>query len=183
MAASVTSGHEKIKAFDWEPSYFHRDALYPTKYKIPPRTKDPFRTLVREYVGMEEEKDDRQYGALEDALGRMNNASHAEPRFMEVMKPVLAIVDFGEYAAMKCTAMLVDTVENPELRQGYLAQMIDEVRHTNQEAYLHQVFREARARPRRVQLGFPDAGARPDRPTGPGGVRGVHERRPDHEFP
>lgn len=76
---------------------------------------------MREYVGMEEEKDDRQYGALEDALGRMNNSSHAEPRFMEAMKPVLAIVDFGEYAAMKCTAMLVDTVENAELRQGYLA--------------------------------------------------------------
>ena len=47
MTASVTTQHEKIKAFDWEPSYFHRDALYPTKYKIPPRTKDPFRTLVR----------------------------------------------------------------------------------------------------------------------------------------
>ena len=42
MTASVTTQHEKIKAFDWEPSYFHRDALYPTKYKIPPRTKDPF---------------------------------------------------------------------------------------------------------------------------------------------
>ncbi|WP_232491378.1 hypothetical protein [Mycobacterium dioxanotrophicus] len=72
MTASVTTQHEKIKSFDWEPSYFHRDALYPTKYKIPPKTKDPFRTLVREYVGMEEEKDDRQYGALEDALSRGN---------------------------------------------------------------------------------------------------------------
>lgn len=154
MAASVTSGHEKIKAFDWEPSYFHRDALYPTKYKIPPKTKDPFRTLVREYVGMEEEKDDRQYGALEDALGRMNNASHAEPRFMEVMKPVLAIIDFGEYAAMKCTAMLVDTVENPELRQGYLAQMIDEVRHTNQEAYLMRYFAKHAPDPAGFNSGF-----------------------------
>ncbi|WP_257535069.1 ferritin family protein [Mycobacterium ulcerans] len=46
----------------------------------------------------------------------------------------------GEYPAMKCTAMLIDTVENPELRQGYLAQMIDEVRHTNQEAYLMRYF-------------------------------------------
>ncbi|BBA85877.1 MULTISPECIES: Methane monooxygenase component A alpha chain [Mycobacterium] len=44
MTASITTQHEKIKSFDWEPSYFHRDALYPTKYKIPPRTKDPFRT-------------------------------------------------------------------------------------------------------------------------------------------
>lgn len=44
MTASITTQHEKIKSFDWEPSYFHRDALYPTKYKIPSRTKDPFRT-------------------------------------------------------------------------------------------------------------------------------------------
>ncbi|ETZ44711.1 monooxygenase [Mycobacterium avium] len=136
MATTLSAQHDKIKKFDWEPSYFRGDARYPTRYKIPPRTKDPFRTLVREYVGMEEEKDDRQYGALEDALGRMNNSAHAEPRFMEALKPVISIVDFGEYAAMKATAMLVDTVENPELRQGYLAQMIDEVRHVNQEAYL-----------------------------------------------
>lgn len=154
MAGSVSNQHEKIKAFDWEPSYFRRDALYPTKYKIPPKTKDPFRTLVREYVGMEEEKDDRQYGALEDALGRMNNSSHAEPRFMEVMKPVLAIVDFGEYAAMKCTAMLVDTVENAELRQGYLAQMIDEVRHVNQEAYLMRYFAKHAPDPAGFNSGF-----------------------------
>lgn len=154
MTASVTTQHEKIKSFDWEPSYFHRDALYPTKYKIPPKTKDPFRTLVREYVGMEEEKDDRQYGALEDALSRMNNSAQAEPRFMEVMKPVLALVDFGEYAAMKCTAMLIDTVENPELRQGYLAQMIDEVRHTNQEAYLMRYFAKHAPDPAGFNSGF-----------------------------
>ena len=154
MTASVTTQHEKIKAFDWEPSYFHRDALYPTKYKIPPRTKDPFRTLVREYVGMEEEKDDRQYGALEDALSRMNNAAQVEPRFMDVLKPVLAFVDFGEYAAMKCTAMLIDTVQNPELRQGYLAQMIDEVRHTNQEAYLMRYFAKHAPDPAGFNSGF-----------------------------
>lgn len=152
--ASITTQHEKIKMFDWEPSYFHRDALYPTKYKIPPRTKDPFRTLVREYVGMEEEKDARQYGALEDALSRMNNSAQVEPRFMEVLKPVLAFADFGEYGAMKCTAMLIDTVQNPELRQGYLAQMIDEVRHTNQEAYLIRYFAKHAADPAGFNSGF-----------------------------
>jgi len=154
VSVSIQHQHEKIKSFDWEPSYFHRDAIYPTRYKIPPKTKDPFRTLVREYVSMEEEKDDRQYGALEDALSRMNNSSKAEPRMMEVMKPVLAIVDYGEYAAMKCTAMLVDTVSNPELRQGYLAQMIDEVRHVNQEAYLMRYFAKHAPDPAGFNSGF-----------------------------
>lgn len=56
---------------------------------------------MREYVGMEEEKDSRQYGALEDALSRMNNSAQVEPRFMEVLKPVLAFVDFGEYPGLR----------------------------------------------------------------------------------
>ncbi|GAQ35500.1 methane monooxygenase component A alpha chain [Mycobacterium pseudoshottsii JCM 15466] len=103
---------------------------------------------------MEEEKDSRQYGALEDALSRMNNSAQVEPRFMEVLKPVLAFVDFGEYPAMKCTAMLIDTVENPELRQGYLAQMIDEVRHTNQEAYLMRYFAKHAPDPAGFNSGF-----------------------------
>jgi methane monooxygenase component A alpha chain len=154
MIVSVSAEHEKIKRFDWEPSYFHRDAHYPTKYKIPPRTKDPFRTLVREYVAMEEEKDDRTYGSLEDALSRMNNTADAEPRFMEVMKPVLAIVNFAEYGAMKCASMLVDTISNPELRQGYLAQMLDEVRHVNQEAYLGRYFAKHAPDPAGFNSGF-----------------------------
>ena len=32
--------------------------------------------------------------------------------------------------------MLISTVENEELRNGYLAQMLDEVRHNQQEMYL-----------------------------------------------
>ena len=46
---------------------------------------------------------------IEDALSRMNNSAQAEPRFMEVMKPVLALVDFGEYAAVKCIAPELDS--------------------------------------------------------------------------
>jgi hypothetical protein len=85
---------------------------------------------------MEEEKDHRQYGALEEVTMRLRSFERAEPRWMEVLKPLLAIVNFGEYAAMKSCGMLIGAVDNPELRQGYLAQMLDEVRHTNQEAYL-----------------------------------------------
>ena len=49
---------------------------------------------------------------------------------------VLPVTGFGEYSAIKSTGQLVDTVDNAELRQGYMAQMIDEIRHTNQVAHL-----------------------------------------------
>jgi hypothetical protein len=38
---------------------------------------------------MEQEKDNRQYGALEDVLARSCVASKAEPRWMEIMKIAL----------------------------------------------------------------------------------------------
>jgi hypothetical protein len=137
---NLVSTHERVKDFDWEPSYATKADRYPTKYKIPSRTKDPFRHLIRDYLAMEQEKDDRQYGAMEDALARSGAAAKAEGRWMEILKPVLPIVSFGEYAAMKSCGQLIDAVDNAELRQGYLAQMLDEVRHTNQEMYLARYF-------------------------------------------
>ena len=133
--ATAVEKHDKVKSFDWEPTLPRKDAKYPTKYKIPSSTRDPFRVLVREYVAMEAEKDDRQFGSL-DVLRRSENAETAEPRWMEILKPFLMLIGFGEYTAINCAAMLADTINNPELRQGYLAQMNDEIRHANAEAYL-----------------------------------------------
>jgi hypothetical protein len=137
---NLIEAHNRVKEFDWEPSYARKPVRYPTKYQIPAKTKDPFRHLLRDYFAMEEEKDHRQYGALEDALARGGAPAQAEPRWMEGMKAVLSILNFGEYAAMKCCGQLIDTIENAELRQGYMAQMLDEVRHVNQEAYLGRYF-------------------------------------------
>src|SRR5690348_9343378 len=117
--ATAVEKHDKVKSFDWEPTLPRKDAKYPTKYKIPASTRDPFRVLVREYVAMEAEKDDRQFGSL-DVLRRSQNAETAEPRWMEILKPFLLLIGFGEYTAINCAAMLADTINNPELRQGYL---------------------------------------------------------------
>ena len=144
---TLIEAHNRVKDFDWDYSYVPKPARYPTRYRIPRKTKDPFRHLIRDYCSMEQEKDDRQYGAMEDALARSGAAARAEARWMEILKVVLPVVDFGEYAAMKCTGQLVDTIENAELRQGYMAQMIDEVRHTNQEAYLVRYFAKHAADP------------------------------------
>ncbi len=133
---NLDSAHSKVKEFAWEPDYFARKPMRETKYKIPRRSKDPFRLLLRDYVAMEEEKDNRQYGALEDVVARTRSPERAQHRWMEVLKPLLSMTTCAEYAAVKCMASLVDTVDNPELRQGYVAQMLDEMRHTNQETYL-----------------------------------------------
>lgn len=144
---NFVEAHERVKAFDWTATYASKPDRYPTKYRIPKRTKDPFRHLVRDYLSMEQEKDDRQYGALEDALARSGAPARAEPRWMEILKPLIPILSFAEYAAMKCCGQLVDTVDNAELRQGYMAQMLDEVRHTNQEMYLSRYFAKHAADP------------------------------------
>ena len=137
---SLVEAHDRIKDFEWEPSYAVKQDRYPTKYKIPTKTKDPFRHLIRDYMQMEREKDDRQYGSMEDALARSGAPAKADPRWMEILKAVLPMFSFGEYAAMKCCGQLIETVENAELRQGYMAQMLDEVRHTNQELYLARYY-------------------------------------------
>ena len=53
---SLVEAHDRIKDFEWEPSYAVKQDRYPTKYKIPAKTKDPFRHLIRDYVAMEQEK-------------------------------------------------------------------------------------------------------------------------------
>jgi YHS domain-containing protein len=128
--------HDRVKDFDWKFSYEAPPSRYEMPYKIPVKTNDPFRHLIRDYTKMERDKDDRQYGAMSDVMARAKMPAKASERWTEVLKMALPVTTYAEYAAMKCTGQLVDAVENAELRQGYLAQMMDEVRHTNQEAHL-----------------------------------------------
>ena len=132
--------HEAVKALDWEASYSSPEPRYPTKYKLPKKTKDPFRHLMRDYLTMEQEKDDRQYGSLEDVLARIEAPAQADERWMEILKPIMSFLPFTEYAAQKNMGMLIDTIDNAELRQGYLAQLLDEVRHVHQQQYLVRYF-------------------------------------------
>ena len=125
MARSLIQAHERVKTLDWEPSLVERRPPYQTRYHIPKKTKDPFRTLVREYLTMEQEKDDRQYGGFEDVLSRTARSGDADTGWLDGLKLALPIVVYAEYGAEKCQSMLVDTVDNAELRAGYLAQAMD----------------------------------------------------------
>ena len=151
---NIVETHERVKDFDWSFSYSDKPKRYPTRYKVPPKTKDPFRHLIRDYCSMEQEKDDRQYGAMSDVIARSGMPGKASERWMEIMKLVLPITCFGEYAAMKSCGQLIDTVDNAELRQGYLAQTIDEVRHVNQQAHLARYFAKHAPDPQGFAQGF-----------------------------
>src|SRR6202011_162189 len=95
---NLIEAHNRVKDFDWEPSYVEKPLWYPTKYKIPAKTKDPFRHLVCDYLSMEEERT-----IASTARWRMRPrgqaSSKAEPSWMEIMEAVLPIINFGEYAA------------------------------------------------------------------------------------
>ena len=122
MATSIVDAHERMKDFDWTPTYStDTGRRYPTKFKIPGKTKDPFKTLVREYLSMEQEKDDRQYGGFEDVLSRAAGVKDANPGWLEGMKLALPIVVYAEYGAEKCQSMLVS------LHQASMALQVNSV--------------------------------------------------------
>jgi YHS domain-containing protein len=139
MARNLIKAHDKVKGLEWTPTYVTPEAKYQTRFHIPKKAKDPFRHLIRDYMAMETEKDNRQYGFLDGAV-RMDNPNQVTQRFAEAMKPAMAILPFAEYAAGKCQGLLISAVDNEELRNGYLAQMLDEVRHVQQEMYLGRYY-------------------------------------------
>lgn len=136
---NLIKAHEKVKGLNWEPSYVQPAPRHPTKFKMPKNARDPFRHLVRDYMKMEKEKDDRQYGFLDGNI-RIGNPNQAEERFIEGQKLFLALFTMPEYTAMKCQGMLMQAVDNQELRQGYLAQMLDEARHSQQLMHLNRYY-------------------------------------------
>lgn len=137
---AINDVYDRVKVFDWNHEGPRDGHHYETKYKLPRKTKDPFRTMMRDYLRMEAEKDHRQYGSLGDVLLRQDAPAKAEPRWMELMKPALAMAPYPEYLAQKTMGMLVDTIDNAELQQGYMMQAVDEIRHANQFMYLSRYY-------------------------------------------
>jgi methane monooxygenase component A alpha chain len=127
--------HRYLQQFGWDLE--KRRGKYPTKYVYNPDSKEQFKLIVKEYCRMEEEKDQRQYGSLLDALARMDVGSRIEPRWAETMKAVATVLESGEYAAISGSAILWNATRSPELKNGYLSQVMDEVRHTVQTGYVN----------------------------------------------
>jgi len=77
---SVTEATQRIADLGWAPDYFEEILKYPTDYKVEKAPKDPMKQVLRSYFPMQEEKDNRVYGALDAAL-RGDMFRNVEPRW------------------------------------------------------------------------------------------------------
>ncbi|PTL59566.1 methane monooxygenase [Paraconexibacter algicola] len=132
---SITKTHERIAQLGWDATYHDPVARYPTRYHIPAKSKDPMKQIMREYLPMELEKDDRVYGG-HDAAVRAAMPEKVSERWLEVLKPFLCVTNYAEIGAGRCMSMLIDAIPSNELRNGYHVQYVDEVRHTGMQMAL-----------------------------------------------
>jgi len=102
---SIGEATRRIADLGWTPSYVQQAMTFPTDYKIKKSPRDPMKQVLRSYFPMQEEKDNRVYGALDAAL-RGDMFRNVEPRWVEWMKLFLAIIPFPEISAARSMAMV-----------------------------------------------------------------------------
>lgn len=133
MRRSLTKAYDRVKDMDWDPTFITaaEKSVEPTRFFLPKKAVDPFKTSLREYFTMEREKEHRHYALLE-AASRIQSST-PEPRWMEGMKFGLSNLSAIEYSAARQFGRSTRVVAPVELRQGYMAQVLDEMRHTQLE--------------------------------------------------
>jgi propane monooxygenase large subunit len=137
---SRTKIHDKIQELSWTPKFGTPVDKYPTDYtfeKAP--KKDPMKQVLRSYFPMEEEKDQRVFGAMDGAI-RGNMFRHVQQRWMEWQKLFLSIIPFPEISAARAMPLAINAVPNPEVHNGLAVQMIDEVRHSTIQMNLKRLY-------------------------------------------
>ena len=88
---------------------------------------------------MEEEKDNRVFGAMDGAI-RGNMFRQVQERWMEWQKLFLSIIPFPEISAARAMPLTIGAVPNPEVHNGLAIQMIDEVRHSTIQMNLKRLY-------------------------------------------
>lgn len=137
----IAEATRRIADLGWTPSYVQEAMTFPTDYKISKHPKDPMKQVLRSYFPMQEEKDNRVYGALDAAL-RGDMFSNVEQRWVEWMKLFLAIIPFPEISAARSMAMLGRLAPGDDLRTGFTMQMVDEFRHSTIQMNLKKWYME-----------------------------------------
>ena len=138
--ASITKAHNKIQELSWDPTYVTPVEKYATDYtfeKAP--KKDPLKQVLRSYFPMEEEKDNRVFGAMDGAI-RGNMFRQVQERWMEWQKLFLSIIPFPEISAARAMPLTIGCVPNPSIHNGLAVQMIDEVRHSTIQMNLKRLY-------------------------------------------
>ena len=137
---SVAKAHQKIQELSWEPQYHEPVSQYGTDYTFQKaQKKDPLKQVLRSYFPMQEEKDNRVYGAQDGAI-RGNMFRQVQERWLEWQKLFLSIIPLPEISAARAMPLLFRTVPNPELHNGQAIQMIDEVRHSTIQQNLKRLY-------------------------------------------
>ena len=78
---NIGEATRRIADLGWTPSYVQEAMTFPTDYKIGKAPRDPMKQVLRSYFPMQEEKDNRVYGALDAALrGDMFRNTRSEER-------------------------------------------------------------------------------------------------------
>jgi propane monooxygenase large subunit len=138
---SLAEATRRISDLGWLPTYAKQALKYPTDYKFVKAPKDPMKQVLRSYFPMQEEKDNRVYGALDAGL-RGNMFRNVEPRWVEWQKLFLAIIPFPEISAARSMAIEANVVPGHDLRTGYTMQMVDELRHSTIQMNLKKWYME-----------------------------------------
>jgi propane monooxygenase large subunit len=138
---SLGEAARRVADLGWTPSYVQEAMTFPTDYKISKAPRDPMKQVLRSYFPMQEEKDNRVYGALDAAL-RGDMFRNVQPRWVEWMKLFLAIIPFPEISAARSMAMLGRLAPGEELRTGFTMQMVDEFRHSTIQMNLKKWYME-----------------------------------------
>ncbi|HEY0531713.1 MAG TPA: methane monooxygenase [Actinoplanes sp.] len=137
---SVAKAHQKIQELSWEPMYHQPVSQYGTDYTFrKAQKKDPLKQVLRSYFPMQEEKDNRVYGASDGAI-RGNMFRQVQERWLEWQKLFLSIIPLPEISAARAMPLLFRNVPNPELHNGQAIQMIDEVRHSTIQQNLKRLY-------------------------------------------
>jgi Methane/Phenol/Toluene Hydroxylase len=123
---------------------------FPTDYTIKKAPRDPMKQVLRSYFPMQEEKDNRVYGALDAAL-RGDMFRNVEPRWGEWMKLFLAIILFPEIWAARSMAMVARLAPGEDLRTGFTMRMVDEFRHSTIQMNLKKWYMENYIEPGRLR--------------------------------
>jgi propane 2-monooxygenase large subunit len=137
---SRTKLHEKLQELSWTPRFAAPASKYPTDYRFEKAPKkDPMKQVLRSYFPMEEEKDQRVYGAMDGAI-RGDMFREVQQRWMEWQKLFLSIIPFAEISAARAMPLAVSAVPSPEIHNGLAIQMIDEVRHSTIQMNLKRLY-------------------------------------------
>src|ERR1700686_1508170 len=138
---SIAEAARRVSDLGWAPTYVQQKLKYPTDYKITRAPKDPMKQVLRSYFPMQEDKDNRVYGALDAAL-RGDMFRNVQPRWVEWMKLFLGIIPFPEISAARAMAIEARIAPGDDLKTGFTMQMVDELRHSTIQMNLKKWYME-----------------------------------------